>query len=154
MRKNLPSGLAFASVGLAGFALIALAQDTGAGNFEALVSIKELMEQTITPATDQLWSAYQEPSTTEDWKKMENASITLLAATSVTAMGGTGPMDNEWARQPAWQAFNRALIEAGKAALVASRDRNQEALLAAGDLLLPPCEGCHMAFNPAVVEGN
>jgi hypothetical protein len=110
------------------------------------------MEQTIAPATDQLWSAYREPSTPEEWKQMENASITLLAATSLTAMGGTGPMDNNWAKQPAWQAFNRALIEAGKAALVASRNKDQEALLAAGDLLLPPCEGCHLQFNPALAN--
>ena len=152
MNRTLRFGLAF--IGMLAFVMVALAQDTGAGTFDALVSIKELMQQTITPATDQLWSAYQEPSTPEDWKKMENASVTLLAATSLTAMGGTGPMDNEWARQPAWQAFNRALIEAGKAALVASRNKDQDALLAAGDLLLPPCEGCHLAFNPAVIEGE
>lgn len=145
--------LAVVCAGLLTVALVALAQDTGAGSFDALVSIRELMEQTITPATDQLWSAYQEPSTAEEWKKMENASVTLLAAASLTAMGGTGPMDKEWARQPAWQAFNRALIEAGKAALVASRNKDQEALLAAGDLLLPPCEGCHQAYLPGAVAG-
>jgi len=154
MNRTLRFGLAFTGIGLLAFVMVALAQDTGAGTFDALVSIKELMEQTITPATDQLWSAYQEPSSPEEWKKMENASVTLLAATTLTAMGGTGPMDNEWARQPGWQAFNRALIEAGKAALVASRNKDQEALLAAGDLLLPPCEGCHAAYNPAVVNGE
>jgi hypothetical protein len=59
-------------------------------------------------------------------------------------------MDAEWARQPAWQGFNQAMIAAGKAALEASRKQDAEALQAAGDLLLPPCEGCHLAFNPAV----
>jgi cytochrome c556 len=83
---------------------------------------------------------------------MEEAAITLLAASSLTAVGGTGPMDNTWARNPAWQGLNAAMIAAGNAALTASRDKDQAALLAAGDLLLPPCEGCHQQFNPAVVN--
>ncbi len=85
---------------------------------------------------------------------MEEAAITLLAASSLSASGGTGPMDNEWVREPAWQGFNTAMIAAGQAALEASRNQDPEALLAAGDLLLPPCEGCHQQFNPAVVNAQ
>jgi cytochrome c556 len=119
-----------------------------------LVSIMELMQQTITPATNQLWSAWEEPSTPDEWRKMEEAAITLLAASSLTATGGTGPMDNQWVQEPAWQAFNTAMVGAGKAALAASRNMDQQALLDAGDLLLPPCEGCHQQFNPAVVNAQ
>ena len=119
--------------------------------FEPLVSVMELMQQTITPATNQLWSAWEPPATPAEWRLMEEAAITLLAASSLTGMGGTGPMDGVWVRDPAWQAFNQAMIQAGQAALTASRNQDADALLAAGDLLLPPCEGCHLAFNPAVI---
>jgi hypothetical protein len=74
-------------------------------------------------------------TTPEKWQQMEEASITLLAASSLIAAGGTGEMDNGWA----------------KAALAATLEQDAEALLAAGDLLLPPCEGCHQQFNPAVI---
>ena len=128
------------------------AQEASSGGLEPQVSVMELMQQTITPATDQLWSAYRGPETDAEWREMENAAVTLLAASSLTGVGGTGPMDNDWAQDPAWQAYNQAMIAAGRAALDASKAKDLDALLAAGDILLAPCEGCHQQFNPAVVN--
>lgn len=121
-----------------------------------LVSILELMEKTITPATNTLWGAYEPPATDEEWAKLEEAAITLLAAANLTAIGGTGPMDAEWVKQPAWRAFNQVMTQAAADALKAIRARDHESfLVAANDVLYPPCEGCHMAFNPAVIaEGE
>ena len=116
-----------------------------------LVTIKELMEKTITPATNTIWNAYDPPTDEETWAKLEEAAVTLLVAANVVALGGTGPMDNEWAKQPQWKAFNQAMISAGYDALEAIRARDHDALLAAGDVLYPPCEGCHMLYNPGVV---
>jgi cytochrome c556 len=95
-----------------------------------------------------------ETATDQDWAELEEAAITLLAAANVTAMGGTGPKDMEWVQQPAWKAFNGVMINAGRTALAAVRARNTDGLLNAGDILYPPCEGCHMQFNPAVIEGK
>jgi cytochrome c556 len=117
----------------------------------ALVTIKELMEKTITPATNRLWNVPEAP-TDQDWAALEEAAITLLVAASVNAAGGTGPKDNEWVKQPAWKPFNEVMISAGQMALEAIRARKTDGLLAAGDVLYPPCEGCHMQFNPAAVE--
>jgi len=116
-----------------------------------LVTIKELMEKTITPATNTLWGAYEPPSD-DQWPLLEEAAVTLLVAANVNALGGTGPMDNEWVKAPAWQAFNQVMIAAGRDALAAIRARDHDALLAAGDVLYPPCEACHLQFNPAVIE--
>lgn len=145
-----------AGVGIAGIAGIAVcAQEaTRPRELEPLVSIMQIMQQTITPATNQLWSAWEPPTTPKEWRLMEEAAITLLAATSLNAAGGTGEMDNIWVQDPRWQAFNQVMIDAGQAALEASRNQDADALLAAGDLLLPPCEGCHQAFNPAVIGGQ
>lgn len=126
------------------------AQEAPAPELEPLVSIKELMEKTITPATNTIWNAFEPPASEEQWVALEEAAVTLLAAASLTALGGAGPMDAEWARDPAWQAFNQVMIEAGRDALQAARARDHEALLAAGDVLYPPCEGCHLQFNPGV----
>lgn len=120
---------------------------------EPLLTIKEVMEMTITPATNTLWGAPEKP-TDEEWAALEQASITLLVAADAIARGGAGQHDTEWARNPAWVAFNKALVNAGLDALKASRARNSDALLAAGDVLYPPCEGCHMQFNPGVVGEN
>jgi cytochrome c556 len=116
---------------------------------EPLVTIKELMEKTITPATNRLWNVPETP-TDEEWATLEEAAITLLAAAQVNSLGGTGPQDEAWAAQPSYQAFNQAMIAAGREALSAVRARKTDALLAAGDVLYPPCEGCHLQFNPGV----
>lgn len=128
-----------------------LREHAAASELEPLVSIMELMQQTITPATNQLWSAWKPPETPAEWRLMEEAAVSLLAAASLTGTGGTGAMDNTWVEDPVWQAFNQVMISAGRKALEASRAQDAEALLAAGDELLPPCEGCHQRFNPAVV---
>jgi hypothetical protein len=132
------------------------AQQGGASNavFTPLVTIKELMEQTITPATNALWNAYDPPTDEEQWVALEEAAVTLLVASNVNALGGTGPMDNEWVQEPSWGAFNQVMINAGRDALAAIRARDHEALLEAGDVLYPPCEGCHQLFNPGVVSAQ
>jgi len=134
----------------------ALGQEGGAKSpsFTPLVSIKELMEKTITPATNTLWNAFEPPTEEEQWVALEEAAVTLLAASSVVALGGTGPMDAEWAREPGWQAYNQVMIDAGRDALEAIRERDHDALLTAGDVLYPPCEGCHQQYNPGVINAQ
>ena len=137
------SGL-FVSIGL----LVGLAAmgDTAS---EPKVTVKEVMEAVITPATNMLWSA-EDPQTDERWQELENAAIATITAGNYVASGGSGANDNEWARKPEWQAFNTVMIEAATGALKAIRNRDIEALFVANDVLYPPCEGCHIAFNPGV----
>lgn len=113
-------------------------------------SIKALMETTITDASNAVWAASEAPKTAAEWRTLETAAQTLVDAAKIVAVGGTGPMDDEWARQPAWQAFNGVLLGASEQALAAARAKNYDALLAASDALYPPCEGCHLQFNPGV----
>ncbi len=122
---------------------------TAAADERPLVTIKEAMEMTITPATNTLWGAPEQP-TDEEWLALEQASITLLVAADVVGRGGAGPKDTEWARNPAYAAFNKVMANAGLDALKAARARDRDALAAAGDVLYPPCEGCHLQFNPGV----
>jgi len=116
--------------------------------------IKQLMETTITDASNTIWGAYEPPKSDEQWAEIEKAALVLIDAAKVNAVGGTGPMDNEWAKQPAWKPFNDAMRKASEAALAAAKAKDHDALLEAGDVLYPPCEGCHMLFNPGVVNQN
>ena len=89
------------------------------------VTTKQLMETAITDASNVVWSASDAPTS-----------------------------DEQWAAQPAWKPFNEAMLQASQGALKAIRAKNHEALLAASDQLYPPCEGCHLQFNPGVVNQN
>lgn len=125
-------------------------EDATPGGAEPRVTIKEVMEKTITPASNTLWYAFEPPADEAQWLALEEAAVTMLVASTVVAIGGTGPMDMTWAADPAWQTFNGIMIEASRSALEAVRARDHDALLAAGEFLYPPCEGCHQQFNPGV----
>jgi cytochrome c556 len=132
---------------------IGSAQPSASGNApRPTMPIRQLMETTITEASNTIWGAYDPPTSDEQWTELEKAALALIEAAKVNAQGGTGPMDNEWAKQPAWKPFNDALLQASEAALAAVRAKDHDALLAAGDVLYPPCEGCHLQFNPGVVN--
>ena len=134
---------------------VTLAQPPAAGEApRPTMPIKQLMETTITDASNTIWGAYDPPASDEQWAALEKAALALIEATKVNAVGGTGPMDNEWAKQPAWKPFNDAMLQASESALAAIRAKDHDALLAAGDVLYPPCEGCHLQFNPGVVNQN
>ena len=113
------------------------------------VTVKEVMESVITPATNTLWGA-EDPQTDEAWQQLEDAAITTITAGTYVARGGSGTSDQEWSSAPEWQAFNNVMIKAATDALNAIRERDVEALFVANDVLYPPCEGCHIAFNPGV----
>jgi len=130
------------------------AQPAAGAEPQPTMPIKQLMETTITEASNTLWGAYDPPASAEQWDALEKAALVLIDAAKITAVGGTGPMDNEWAKQPAWKPFNDALLAASEAALKAARTKDHTALLAAGDVLYAPCEGCHLQFNPGVAQQN
>jgi len=113
------------------------------------LTIREIMESVITPASDTLW-AVEDPQNGEEWRALEHAAIATIAASTLVAQGGAGPEDNEWASKPEWRAFNEVMLKAAMDALAAIRARDLDALFAANDALYPPCEGCHVAFNPGV----
>jgi hypothetical protein len=142
--------LVYSMVCVCGTCSLAGRADEPSSAAEPVVTVKEVMEKTITPATNTLWNVPEQP-TDEQWTALEEAAVTLLVAGHSIAIGGAGPMDAKWAAAPQWQAFDRVMIEAGTSALRAIRARDLEALTSAGDVLYPPCEGCHLQFNPAVV---
>ena len=121
---------------------------------QPVLTTKQLMETTITDASNAIWNAFDAPTSDEQWAALERAALALIDAAKVNAVGGTGPLDKEWAAQPAWKPFNEAMLQASQGALAAIRAKNHEGLLAAGDRLYPPCEGCHVQFNPGVVNQN
>jgi hypothetical protein len=125
-----------------------------AGEPSPTVPIKKLMETTITEASNTLWNAFDPPTSADQWAALEKAALALIEAAKINAVGGTGPMDAEWVKQPAWKPFNDTMLQASEDALAAIRAKNHAALLSAGDVLYGPCEGCHAQFNPGVVNKN
>ncbi len=115
------------------------------------LSIKQIMESVITPATNTLWEIY-DPKTDEDWERLEQAALTTITAAILTGQGGSGEGDMMSVKEPGYQAFNQLMINAANDALAAIAKRDVDALQQAGDDLYPPCEACHLTYNPAVAN--
>ena len=115
------------------------------------MSVNDLMVTIVTPATNTLWGI-EDPQTAEDWQIFIDAADVVIEAGNSMKSGGTGPNDKAWAADPAWQSFSEALIAAGRDARQAALDRDVDAMYAAGDVLYPPCEECHLQFHPGVRE--
>ncbi len=115
------------------------------------MSVNDLMITIVTPATDTLWGI-EDPQTAEDWQVFVDAADVVIDAGRTMKNGGTGPNDAGWAADPAWQAFADALIGAGRDARQAAVNQDIEAMYAAGEVLYPPCEECHLQFHPGFRE--
>jgi len=137
--------------GLAVFLLIVAAGSAVSEDEEPVpvMSIMELMTTVITPATDTLWGI-EDPQTDEEWQVFVDAANVVIDAGKIIKVGGTGPNDNNWASEPAWDAFAAVLIGAGEDALQAAKNKDVDAMFDAGGVLYPPCEECHIQFNPGV----
>jgi hypothetical protein len=115
------------------------------------LSIKQVMQSVITPATNTLWETY-EPESEEQWLELEQAAVTTVAAGTLTGLGGVAGTDMESVKEPEYQAFNRLMINAAIDALGAIAKRDVSAYQRAVDELYPPCEGCHLVYNPGVAN--
>ena len=119
------------------------------------VSHNEVMVALVNQSADPIWvAAWQNPQSDEDWRALERLAYQLQIAGSLLVIPGTGPKDDEWAANPAWQEFARELADAGAGAVSAAHNRDVEAISAAGDEIVAVCEGCHFQFKPDVPTGG
>ena len=111
------------------------------------LSVQELMQSVITPATNTLWGAYQVKD--DEWQNLETAAQGVIQAGESLLQGGTGSNDAANAANQDWQEWSNQMIAAGRDALAAIRNRNEEVLSSVGnDELYPPCESCHNKYMP------
>lgn len=115
------------------------------------VSINAVMVALVDHAGHNLWNVElpgRAPKTDADWDVVEEHAVQLVASGPAITMGGTGPTDAIWVKNPAWQSHAQKLSDAGLAALRAAQSKNLEALVAANGQLVESCVGCHKEFKP------
>lgn len=114
---------------------------------QPLLSVKEIMNGLITPTTTTIWGAYQ-LETEAQWQEVRNAALSVIAAGNLLQLGGAGEGEADKAAESDWQNYNQQMIAAARLVLVATENKDEEALSAAGnDALYPPCESCHQQYQ-------
>lgn len=112
-----------------------------------LMTVKQVMNSLITPATATIWGAYQ-LETEGQWQEVENAALAVIGAGNLLAMGGAGDGESALAADADWQRFNAQMIAAARQVMAAVAARDEEALFNVGnDALYPPCESCHQQYQ-------
>lgn len=111
------------------------------------LSVKEIMNSIVTPATNTIWGAYQ-LETESQWQEVGHAATAVIGAANLLMLGGTGEDETEIAGEAEWQRFNQQLLAAARQVLVAVDERDENAMSQVGnDALYPPCESCHQAYQ-------
>ena len=115
------------------------------------VSINALMVTLIDHSAHYLWDygVMEREITDDEWRTIEYYAIQLAGSGPLITLGGTGAMDNTWVQSPLWKAYSQNMSDAAVLALEASKNKDKQALLALGDVLVQSCESCHDAFKPA-----
>ena len=129
---------------------IAILMSVSAGFADELtpeLSVKEIMNSIVTPATNTIWGAYQ-LETESQWQEVGHAATAVIAAANLLMLGGTGEGETEIAGEAEWQLYNQQLLAAARQVLVVVNKRDENALSQVGnDALYPPCESCHQAYQ-------
>ena len=129
---------------------IAILMSVSAGFADELtpeLSVKEIMNSIVTPATNTIWRAYQ-LETESQWQEVGHAATAVIGAANLLMLGGTGEGEAEIAGEAEWQRYNQQLLAAAQQVLLAVDKRDENALSQVGnDALYPPCESCHQAYQ-------
>ena len=88
------------------------------------------------------------PESDEDWRELQHHAIQVVSGGTLIVLGGTGQADAGYVQLVGWSDWAQDMTDAGAAALLAIENHDIIALLAAGDLLVESCEGCHREFKP------
>jgi hypothetical protein len=84
----------------------------------------------------------------QDWYAAGLASLNLIGSSTLITLPGTGNNDDIWVDDPRWRTFATTMQAASVDAGIATRNRDQVALLLAADRLAKACQSCHDVFRP------
>lgn len=113
------------------------------------ISLNEVMVALVNHAADPIWRAdWDQPESDAEWREVERLAYQIQVGGALLQFPGTGPMDDEWVADPAWNRFAMQMSEAGRRAVNSARAQDQTLIRRAGDELVETCEACHMAFKP------
>jgi hypothetical protein len=122
------------------------------------------MNAVLEPAADVYWDAVGTildehgvwefaPSTPEEWTAVRNAAYVIAESGNLLMMEGRAKD-----RGP-WMAMSRAMVEAGRQALLAAETEDEAAVFDAGAEVYYVCSACHVQYalqtlNPSDIPND
>ena len=138
MRKMSPFfATFFVSLCLCGYAI---AQEPP---FQPVATISEIMVAITLPYSDALlYIERNPPQNDRDWETLQMQALMLAESGNLLMMKGRAK------NQGLWMKDARLLVEAGAAAVKATRAKDMQAVLALNEQIVNSCVTCHVQFRP------
>ena len=125
--------------------------------YAEVASVQEIMNAVLEPAADVYWDAVGTildehgvwefaPSTPEEWAAVRNAAYVIAESGNLLMMEGRAKD-----RGP-WMAMSRAMVEAGRQALLAAEIEDEAAVFDAGAEVYYVCSACHVQYAPETLN--
>jgi cytochrome c556 len=133
------------------------ADTTSAPVPKPVFSVNEQMVMIVDHPGELLWDVEKPghaPKTDEAWYQLEDHAVELASAATLIQLGGTGPADAGWAKQPLWQSSAQNLVSAALKARQAAHAHDLPTLIAANGDVVAACEACHKQFKPDIPTGG
>ena len=128
-------------LGLCGCFSVATAGAQGPG-IKPVASIMQIHEAMISPSSDAIFDVGREaPKSDKEWIAVRNHAVILAESGNMLMLDGRAKDKRDWMK------FSAGLAQAAGAALKAAEARNLDALLEAGDRIVPVCEACHEPYR-------
>ena len=117
--------------------------------FEPVATISQIMVAITLPYSDALlYIERNPPKGDSDWEALQMKALMLAESGNLLMMEGRAKDRGQWMKDA------RLLVEAGAAAVKATRTKNIQAVLALNDQIVTSCIACHTQFRPRRRRSN
>lgn len=111
--------------------------------FQVVATISDIMVAITLPYSDALLYIQRNPPKNDyDWEKLQLQALMLAESGNLLMMKGRAK------NQDSWMKDAKLLVEAGTAAVKATRAKDIDAVLALNDQIVKSCITCHTQFRP------
>jgi hypothetical protein len=133
-------------IGLLLLASVAVAQKPP---FQPVATISDIMVAITLPDSDALLYIERNPPKGDyDWEALQLKALMLAESGNLLMMEGRAKNQGQWMKD------SRLLVDAGVAAVKATRAKNLGAVLALNDQIVTACITCHTHFRPEFRRKN
>jgi len=114
-----------------------------APTFQPVATVSQIMIGITYPFSDALlYIERNPPKNDQDWEALQRQAVLLAESGNLLMMPGRAKDQDEWMKDA------RLLVEAGMAAVKATRAKDIQAVLALNDQIVTACTTCHGQYHP------
>jgi len=128
---------------LLGLFLLAGAAVAQAPTFQPVATVSQIMLAVTYPYSDNLlYIERNPPKDDREWAVLQSQALMLAESGNLLMMEGRAKDQGDWMKDA------RLLVDAGVAAVKATRAKDMQAVLELNDQIVTACTTCHTAYHP------